>query len=174
MLHTTFILSALSTLALGTVLPSHYRRDPDLSSAPSVTNPVTLYRAVSNTEDLKSTRDRIGQSPIVTGVFQKGDFNAVGTPAVYFFSAAENAQTWCNFRVGFSDDISECAVATYEWTPPANLDVKRWNKADNEWLSFITHNWEDASADAIQLQNQWIEGPLVEKTAEGVFVFDPP
>lgn len=71
-----------------------WRRNPDLSKFPSVKNTLTLYRGISNSEELKSTRDRLGKSPEYTSI-SYGDFNADGSAVLYFFSGN---YLFCSFR----------------------------------------------------------------------------
>ncbi|KAH8832273.1 hypothetical protein DL96DRAFT_1581524 [Flagelloscypha sp. PMI_526] len=139
--------------------------NPDLSKNPSTKDPMTLFRGISNSEELASTRGQLGKQPVFTSS-SFGDYNADGSPVLYFWSDKDDADIWCEHRLSSEQrerhGITQCAVATYDWKPPANVRVKRFTKGDTEWQGFVRDNWRGPGMPVapIQQDNDWIEGPL--------------
>ncbi|KAH8798032.1 hypothetical protein DL96DRAFT_1824769, partial [Flagelloscypha sp. PMI_526] len=134
----------LTRAQIGVTEPLFPLGNPDLSHFPSVKDKVTLYRGISNSEELASTRNLIGKSPEYTSS-SFGDYNADGSPVLYFWDDIDDADAWCEHRLS-SDQrakfgITQCAVGTYQWNPPAGVRVKRYTRADAEWQGLVRTNW---------------------------------
>lgn len=69
------------------------KKNRDLSHLPSVKNKITLYRSISESVELASTRSRIGWDPEHTS-YGYGDYNADMTPVLYFFDGQFPSRIW--------------------------------------------------------------------------------
>jgi hypothetical protein len=63
----------------------------------------------------------------------KGDFNADNTPGFYMWDNFKDADAWCELKK--NKYKNGCKIAKFEWDPPSNLKLYRFESADDKWKS---------------------------------------
>ncbi|KAJ7141989.1 hypothetical protein C8R46DRAFT_1134510 [Mycena filopes] len=165
MLFTATLLSYAALLVHAIPSPGNHtvKRAVNLSSSPSVRNPLTLYRCIRN-DELRDTRKvGLGNYPYGMGR-SRGDFNAEGTHNLYFWDDEDDVEGWCASSKTL-DVESTYAIVTYKWDPPAGVKVQRYERDTNDWNAYVAWNWAENAISTTQRINDWIEGPVSDLVA---------